>query len=145
MSAPTTEDRLAIIDVTVAYCWALDTGDWSALDDVFLPDATAELGTPLVLDLDGIKKRVKSVLEPLDGSQHVVSTHQITVDGDTATCRCYLMAQHVRDGVPGGDNLMLGGRYEDALIRTSAGWRISHRKLITTWREGNPKVVHPDR
>jgi hypothetical protein len=86
---------------------------------------------------------VSRVLVPLDDSQHVVSTHQISVDGDTATCRCYLLAQHVRNGVPGGDNLMVGGRYEDTLVRTAVGWRISHRRLVTMWREGNPAVVRP--
>jgi hypothetical protein len=142
MGTPTIEDRMAIIDVTIAYCWALDTHEWAALDDVFLPDATAELGS-MCNGLDSIKERVSRVLVPLDDSQHVVSTHQISVDGDTATCRCYLLAQHVRNGVPGGDNLMVGGRYEDTLVRTASGWRISHRKLVTMWREGNPEVVRP--
>lgn len=143
MGAPSIEDRLAITDLTIAYGWALDTGEWAALDDVFAHDATAELGTPVLLDLDGIKQRVRSVLEPLDDSQHIVTNHQIIVDGNTATCRSYLHAQHVRHGVPGGDNLVVGGRYEDTLVRTVDGWRISHRKLVTMWREGNLAVVQP--
>lgn len=141
MGAPTIEDRFAIIDVTIAYCWALDTGDWAALDDVFCADGTAELGSPSVLDLAEIKKRVRSVLEPLDDSQHIVTNHQINVQDDRAACRSYLHAQHVRNGVPGGDNLVIGGRYEDTLVRTTDGWRISHRRLVTMWREGNPAVV----
>ncbi len=64
------EDRTAIVDVTVAYCWALDTRDWTALDDVFLPDATAELASPLLTGVGAIRERVAAALTPLDETQH---------------------------------------------------------------------------
>ncbi len=133
-------DRMAIIAVTHDYCWALDTNSWDALDDVFLPDATAELGRPLE-GRDAIKARIRSALEPLDDSQHLVATHQVRVDGDEATCRCYLQAQHVRAGVEGGDTFMFAGRYEDRFERTSDGWRIRHRTIVRMWTDGNPAVV----
>jgi len=130
------DDRQAIIDVTVAYCWALDGHDWDALDDVFVPDATAELGRHLE-GLGAIKARVREALEPLDASQHIVATHQVCVDGDVATSRCYLQAQHVA----GGATFLLGGRYEDRLVRTGQGWRIAHRDLITIWTTGDPSIL----
>ncbi|MGH9272976.1 MAG: nuclear transport factor 2 family protein, partial [Ilumatobacteraceae bacterium] len=65
-------DRLAIVDVTHDYCWALDTKSWDDLDDVFLPDATADLGWPLE-GREAIKARIRSALEPLDDSQHLVA------------------------------------------------------------------------
>lgn len=136
-------DRHDIIDLTIAYCWALDTGQWEDLRQVFLPDARAILGGS---DLDGIEAiiaRVKAALTPLDDSQHMVSTHQIHVDGDKATSRCYLHAQHVRHGAVGGPNFIIAGRYEDELVRTPQGWRISYRALIPMWREGNAAVVRP--
>ena len=43
MSASPT-DMQEIVDVAIRYTWALDENDWAALDDVFLPDATAVLG-----------------------------------------------------------------------------------------------------
>jgi hypothetical protein len=49
----------------------------------------------------------------------------------------------VRRGVDGGDNFVIGGYYEDDLVRTAAGWRIRHRRLVMTWREGNPGVLRP--
>ncbi len=133
-------DRMAIIAVTHDYCWALDTKSWHALDDVFTPDATADLGWPLE-GREAIKARIRGALEPLDDSQHLVATHQVRVDGDEATCRCYLQAQHVRAGVEGGDTFMYGGRYEDRFVRTSGGWRIRHRAIIQMWTDGNPAVV----
>jgi hypothetical protein len=44
-------------------------------------------------------------------------------------------------GTEGGDNYIVGGTYEDRLVRTGAGWRIAHRVMTQTWTEGNPGVV----
>lgn len=133
-------DRMAIIAVTHDYCWALDSKRWDDLDDVFTPDATADLGRPLD-GREAIKSRIRAALEHLDDSQHLVATHQVRVDGDEATCRCYLQAQHVRSGVEGGATFMYAGRYEDRFVRTSGGWRIRHRDIVQMWTDGNPAVV----
>jgi len=138
-------DEEAIVAVAVRYCWALDTRDWGALREVFLPDATANLANETVLvGLDAIAERCSAALTPLDDSQHIVSTHQVVVDGDTATHRCYLHAQHVRHSAEGGANYVVGGRYEDRLVRTAEGWRIAHRDLIMMWTEGDLAVVRPE-
>ena len=145
MDAQLLVDRQAIVDLTIAYCWALDTKQWDALDDVFLPDATALLATPAPLQgVEAIKERVQRALVPLDDSQHLVANHQVAVDGDEATCRCYLQARHVRHaaaGADGGPHFIIGGRYEDRMVRTAQGWRIAHRELVSMWREGNPTVI----
>lgn len=143
--AHTVEDRLAIIDLTVAYCWALDTHEWDALDRVFTADVVAELASPPLVGVEAIKERVARALVPLDDSQHMVTNHQIVFDpsGDRATCRCYLQAQHVRRDAEGGANYVIGGRYEDTVVRTADGWRIAHRRLVAMWREGNPGVMSP--
>ena len=71
----------------------------------------------------------------------MIGNHQVRVDGDAATCRCQLQSQHVRRGTDGGDNFIIGGYYLDTLARTPDGWRITHRVMEETWREGNPAVV----
>jgi len=133
-------ERQAIVDVTIRYSWALDSRDWDALDEVFTADATADLGRPLE-GRAAIKGRIRDALAPLDASQHVVATHQVELDGDRATCRCYLQAQHVKAGTDGGELFMFGGRYEDRFVRTAAGWRIQHRDLVRIWTDGNPAVM----
>lgn len=137
-------DEQRIVDVAVRYCWALDTRNWAGLDTVFAPDATAKLASRSVLEgLDAIVRRCTAVLSPLDASQHLVSTHQVHLDGDRATHRCNLHAQHVRAAAEGGPNYVVGGRYEDDLVRTAEGWRIRHRRLVVLWTEGNLAVVQP--
>ena len=136
------QDRQAIVDLTIAYAWALDMREFELLRHIFLPEATA-----LLVDertgVDSIIERVRSALEPLDASHHLIGNHQVTVDGDRATCRCYLQAQHVREGTQGGSNYIFAGRYEDDLVRTAAGWRIARRTLVRVWSDGNPAVVRP--
>lgn len=135
-------DQQAIIAVALRYCRALDTNDWALLADVFVPGATARLGgPPELIGLEAITARCRAALTPLDDSQHMVSNHEVQIEAETATHRCYLQAQHIRRNSVGGPNYMIGGRYEDRLVRTADGWRISHRTLTVMWSDGNPAVV----
>lgn len=136
------DDVAAIVAVTHAYCWALDSHAWDDLGGVFTADATADLGGVQV-GLDAITARVSDVLLRLRASQHMVSTHDVVVDGDRATCRCYLHAQHVRDIEGTAAHFVVGGRYDDELTRTEAGWRITSRSLTVIWTEGDPAVLQP--
>jgi ketosteroid isomerase-like protein len=134
-------DEAAIIRLTHDYCWALDSGDYDALRQVFTPDCMARLGGNQS-NVDEVIARVSAALGPLDDSQHMVSTHQIRrwVDG-TVTGRCYLHAQHILAGVAGGDQYIVAGRYEDRYVRTDEGWRIAERELVVMWTAGNRDVV----
>ncbi len=136
-------DRQSIIDATIRYCWALDTKAWAELDTVFVPEATAQLNRTTHDSRAAIVERISGTIEPLDFTQHMVSNHQVSLSGDTATSRCYLHAQHVRIGAEGGDLYVAAGHYEDRWVRTADGWRISHRHLTVVWTDGNKAVVHP--
>lgn len=139
------DDRSAIIDLTIAYCWAIDERRWGDLGEVFLPNATALLGAPELHGLDAIVAHIRGTLEPLDASQHLVANHQVAVHGGQATSRCGFQAQHVRRSAVDGRTYLVGGRYDDELVRTPDGWRISRRALVPIWREGNPGVLLGDR
>ena len=134
-------DREDIIDLAVRYTWALDTKNVDELRDVFVPDATATLRGVECNGVDEIIARIGGAILRLDRTQHLVGNHQVTVDGDTGTHRCHLQSQHVREGVEGGANFIVGGYYEDRVVRTPDGWRIAHRLMQQTWSEGNPDVT----
>ncbi len=138
-------DERNIVALATAYTWALDQHQWEDLRHVFAADATATLGDPEPLvGIDAIIGRIRAALEPLDDSQHLIGNHEVVVDGDTATHRCYLHAQHIRDAATGGPHYMVAGRYEDDLARTGDGWGITHRHLQVMWTEGNTAVVRGD-
>lgn len=137
-------DERDIVQIALLYCRALDTRDWSLLDAVFQPDATASLGTATVQDgRSAIVDRCRGALELLEVSQHIVSNHEVVLDGDEATHRCYLHAQHVMKPEPLAEphKFVVAGRYEDRLVRTAEGWRITHRDLIPMWTDGDPSIT----
>ncbi len=136
-------DQRAITDTAIRYTWALDQKKWAELDTVFAADATAMLGSPGVLEgRTAIVERISSALSIFVDSQHLVGNHQVVVDGNTGTHRCYLQAQHISSD---GGLWMVAGRYEDQLERLPEGWRITHRDLIVMWTQGDrPKPKSSD-
>lgn len=90
---------------------------------------------------DGIKQICSNASSKFDGSRHIVATHQVVIQGETATSRCYLHAQHIRKHAVGGPHYVVAGRYEDNFVRTPQGWRIKNRTLAGMWTEGNVAVV----
>jgi ketosteroid isomerase-like protein len=136
-------DEKSIIDLTIAYTWALDTKQFDELRNIFTPDATGMLHNVACDDAEAIITRISGALNRLDASQHLIGNHQVRIDGDTATCRCQLQSQHVKRGTEGGETYIIGGTYHDRLVRTAQGWRISHRTMEETWNVGNVAVVKP--
>jgi hypothetical protein len=134
-------DRDDIIDLAIAYTWALDTKNVEGLRQIFDAGATASLRGVECAGVDAIIARIGGAIIRLDRTQHFVGNHQVVVDGDEATHRCQLQSQHVLAGTEGGDNFIVGGYYEDRLMRTPDGWRITHRLMQQTWTDGNPDVV----
>jgi 3-phenylpropionate/cinnamic acid dioxygenase small subunit len=136
-------DRMEITDLLNRYATSLDDRDWKRLATCFTPDAVGLYG-PVLGRQEGfaaIEKLCRTALEPLDSSQHIVTNHEIEIDGDTARARCYLHAQHTKAGAEGGDNLVIGGFYVDELVRTVHGWRIRQRELRVLWQDGNPRLL----
>jgi 3-phenylpropionate/cinnamic acid dioxygenase small subunit len=135
-------DRLAIVDLLHRYATGLDSRDWDLLASVFTEDGVADYGA-----LGGVNRGPAAIvalcrgaLQGLDASQHIIANEVIAIDGDEARARCYFQAQHVYAGAAGGDTYLVGGTYEDEVVRTAEGWRIRHRTLVPTWTDGNPGV-----
>lgn len=136
-------DLQAITDLLHRYARALDDKDWSLLATCFTADAVALYGAALGRQegFAAIEKVCRTALGHLDSSQHMISNPEIRIDGDTATARCSVHAQHTKAGTPGGDNMTIGGTYRDELVRTADGWRIRRRELLFLWQEGNQAVL----
>ena len=97
-------DERSIIDVCIRYATAIDDRDWDRLSSCFLPDAVAvyHADRPLV-GYEAIEQAVRTAVTPLSRTQHLVGNFTVVLDGDEASSRCYLHAQHVKTGTPGGE------------------------------------------
>jgi 3-phenylpropionate/cinnamic acid dioxygenase small subunit len=123
-------DRLEIQDLLTRYCRAIDTRAWDLLDTVFTPDATVDYTAAGGVrgSFPEVKAWLAEVLPRFAMTQHLVTNHDIRVDGDRATSRVYVYnPMGTRNAAGGLDLFFFGGYYNDRLVRTPAGWRIVER------------------
>lgn len=131
-----TDDHKAIVDLAVAYAQAVDAGDFARLRRVFTPNATAQLGGTGQRSIDEICERLQVALGRFERWEHHLADHEVEITGDRATARCTVTAHHVRPGGELPSVYTIVGTYEDQLTRTDLGWRIAHRSLVVSHREG---------
>lgn len=135
-------DEREITRLCYRYATALDDRDWGLLRSCFLPEAVADYeGLDPCEGYDAIEQLCRGALSQLTRSQHLIGNVHPAVDGDRATSECYLQAQHVLAGTPGGDTFIVAGRYSDELVRADGRWLIARRRLETWWTSGNPAVL----
>lgn len=135
--------RLEIEDLLHRYSRAIDTLELDLLDDVFLPDARLDYTSSggVAGPYAEVKEWLRAVLSGFLVRQHLVTNREIQVRGDQASCRCYLYNPMGRPGADGAVHLFfLGGSYEDELVRTAAGWRISSRVETQWWADLLPRI-----
>jgi hypothetical protein len=137
-------DSLDIIGVINLYALAIDTQRWELLDCVFTLDARADYNPASRWsqwsDLATLKRDFAAFHDPLDGSQHTVTNHQVIVDGDHANALSYVVVRLIRKMSEGENFFQMGGWYDDRLVRTRAGWRIKTRVFRGNWWEGNLRI-----
>jgi SnoaL-like domain len=140
------DDRNEIIDVLNLYALAVDSQQWDLFDLVFTSDVVAEYtGGLLYENLEEFKAGFAVIHDPLEGSLHVMTNHQVRIDGDSANSLVYGHYRLIRNLPPGGgDCWEAGGWYDDHLVRTPAGWRIKRRRNRNSWWAGNPFVLAPE-
>ena len=131
-------DQREIEDGIVCYGHALDSRSYGRLAEIMKPDVRVKYGEADWLEgVEAVADYVAAALDPLEMSQHRLSSIEVKLAGDRAASKAYLAAEHVR----GGERYTVGGHYLDAWERTPAGWRIAERRLVTTWTDGNASVL----
>jgi len=129
-------DRLAIEDLLVRYCTCVDEVDVERLVvEVFAEDGTDNHGLGIWRGRDELRAGFAALLDRFAGTMHQVANFDISIDGDTATSRCYVTAWHWLDrpepSTPNGPpvDFLAIGAYHDHLRRTPDGWRITRRTM----------------
>jgi ketosteroid isomerase-like protein len=137
-------DRMEIQELMVTYCYAIDDHDWDALDDVFTPDAIIDYTEMVGVKgkLPEIKAFLAASMDALSGSQHIINTSKIVIEGDRAHGRTVCTNPMVLK--PDGHVFIVGLWYRDEFVRTPKGWRISSRYEENSWRFNVPEGLLPD-
>ncbi len=134
-------DRAEISALIFRTARAMDTRDWTLLSTCYTPTSIGLFATGKTEGFEQIARQYQAFLTPLDVTQHLIGNVECAVQGDEAQTSCYFQAQHVRVGTEGGVHYLIGGRYDDRMVRTPEGWRIATRRVTGLWTQGNPGVV----
>lgn len=133
-------DRMELQELLVAYCYAIDNRDWDALDDVFTADAVIDYSE--MVGFRGGLRETKAFLaesmKQVTACQHIISTSQITIEGDRAHGRTICINPMVIDFNGEQTTMFMGLWYRDEFVRTPAGWRISSRYEESCYRYNVP-------
>ena len=134
-------DVQAIRDLQNYYSYSIDAGHYDNLDEVFTANVVADYGRAGHNEgVQAVKDTCRNALEPLTAVQHINGNHVATISGDTASASCYFHVHQHREQTPGGDHFEMGGRYDEEMQRTAAGWRICKRTPTVIWSNGNARV-----
>ena len=135
MAGSPVEDQVAIQQLLHRYCHALDRGSVDEVVELFHPDAV--LLPAYESDARHVgREAVRGWYENYDRTlranvrylRHKISSPVIEVSGNRATSACYLDA----DAIPAGfeEPIVLGGRYDDELVKDEGRWWFKERKII---------------
>jgi 3-phenylpropionate/cinnamic acid dioxygenase small subunit len=136
-------DRAQISDVQLRYATAVDLRDWKLFRSCFTDEVEVDFTSlfggsgPRAVSADRWTEAARRTVGGLQATQHMITNHVITIEGDTATCVAYVQARHYLPNDKGDSLQTLGGYYTNHFVRTPEGWKIRRCKLTVTWNEGN--------
>jgi uncharacterized protein (TIGR02246 family) len=128
------EDTEAIRMLLVKYGRALDARDFRAYGDLFAKDGTWKGGMGSATSPRNIEKMVADGFAKMspklyENSNHVMTSFDIQVDGDTA--KAWSRWLWVVEGSNGKPQVERGGIYQDTLVRENGQWKFKQRQAIT--------------
>lgn len=127
----------------VRFARAMDERDWSALDGILLPDATADLGTGPLEGRAAIVAQMRSFLDDCGPTQHLLGNLLVDVDADSAQSRVYVSDLHKGLGDAAHLTFSTLGDYHDRWRRVGGIWRIAHRTKRNRAWIGDIRVLGP--
>ena len=139
-------DHQAICEVRYRYALGLDTRDWELYRSIFVDDVEIDFSSFSgesggTMRADDWVATCRVFFTGLDASQHVMTNPMVTADGDRAHCRMYMTADHYFANDQGGDRFVIGGYYDDRLVRTGDAWLLEAVTLTMFWQRGNRQIM----
>ncbi|NBE52668.1 nuclear transport factor 2 family protein [Streptomyces boluensis] len=140
------DDRYAIIETCDRMGWHTDRREWDEAatlfaDKVVLDYTSLVGGEPTTETPTEIVESWALVLDGYETSQHLMTNHRVTLDGDTAECTASYQATHRLENLFGGPLWRVGGTYRFHLRRSGDVWKIDALTMQMLWAEGNQGLM----
>ncbi|MFC7448838.1 nuclear transport factor 2 family protein [Rhodococcus daqingensis] len=140
------EDLLAERGVTralIRIARAMDERDWAGLDELVLPEVTADLGTGELTGRAELVTSIRSFLDECGPTQHLLGNVLVEVTGDTATSRAYVSDMHVGAGERAHLTFRTLGDYHDRWVRRGDAWLLDRRVKVNRAHVGSFEALGP--
>ena len=105
--------RAEVLAVVDRYATALDRRDWRLLDEVFTEDVVFDAGEWVMRDRASYVEMVKTYLGGCGPTQHLLGNYRVQIEGDHASCACYVRAFHLDRDRGAALTYDMGGEYRD--------------------------------
>lgn len=131
-------DQQEIRDVEARYCEAIDEYDLETVLACFTTDCVTDYGAGRggsQVGREAMRQRWESSTGGPKHTHHQLGQVRVELKGDEAECIAYCTADHEKKD---GKRITMRYQYRDRLRRTSAGWLISHRRLLFTINDNDP-------
>jgi hypothetical protein len=134
-------DHAAIINAVNGIAIFADLRDWqrcrqSFSDRVEFDYTSLTGGTPTTMAADQQMQQWSDFFKnTFKSTQHIVGSHVVTINGDTATCVSNFQAHHTYLDSQKG-TWILSGTYNHDLVRVGTAWQVNKMKMTWTWENG---------
>ncbi len=120
----------------------LDSKSWDHLPDVFADDLSFDYGADGEQQgMAALRANMTRFLDICGGTQHLIGSVLVDVEGDQAVSRAYVQARHQAVGAIGGPVFDTNGEYIDRWERRPEGWRIVRRDAAWSALTGDASVI----
>lgn len=134
-------DRQAISALLFDFGYCLDTKDWQGYSDNYSDDGVLSIpASNINFKKDELVSSVSRSLGRYAQTMHFSTNHLITITGDTAHSRSYMLAIHIFDLNAPDRHADVGGWYDCDYVRTADGWKFQNVFLDAKWSAGDPKL-----
>ncbi len=119
-------ERDQLVERLADFATALDTRDWDWIRSVYTAAAHAygKDGGP-----DAIVSHMRSYLDGVGPTQHLLGNHRVEVDADRARTLTYVRVHHVGAGPMEGSFYECMGEYDDRWVRDGDSWLLDRRSF----------------
>ena len=123
------QDRYDIAQVIIRYATSVDQRDMDRYASCFTDDVEVSgFSGGVFTDRATYVEWVERALRSFGGTHHQITNQEVDVNGDQGHMRSYVQATH--EMADGPDTLLiLWAIYDDRMVRTPEGWKISHHRL----------------
>src|SRR3954471_16263987 len=129
-----TDDIEEIRKLPQRYARAIDVRDIDAVGALFHPDAVVD-GARGSSPIGPYLENLRNAERVFEKSMHFLGDPliELPVSADAGTLDTYAVVYQIRAAASADDDLMLGIRYVDNVVRHEGRWVIMHRTATTMW------------